>query len=258
MRKMDLEALGDNEEIKKIHNKRLIGIEFQDDVYALAVSNMIVHGDGKTNIFPGDCFEKVEEIKTKFKPTVGFLNPPYKPPDSGKEVKEELEFVLNNLEMLEPNGKCIAIVPMSCALGQHELKKRLLQKHTLEAVMSMPDQLFHDSDAGVVTCVMVFTAHIPHTLGKKTWFGYWKDDNFVKVKNRGRIDKFNKWNDTRNQWVKSFLNKEVKKDYSLMHEVTATDEWCVEAYMETDYSKLSQADFIKVIKDYVSYETFKR
>ena len=42
-----------------------------------------------------------------------------------------------------------------------------------------------------------------------------------------------------------------------MQEVTASDEWCVEAYMETDYSKLSQADFIKVIKDYVAYQSFK-
>ena len=258
MRKMDLDAVGNAEEIKKIHTKRLIGIEFQDDVYALSVSNMIVHGDGKTNFIPGDCFEKVDEVKQKYKPTVGLLNPPYKPPDSGKEVKEELEFVLNNLEMLEPNGTCIAIIPMSCALGKHELKARLLEKHTLVAVMSMPDQLFHDSDAGVVTWPMVFTAHVPHQPGNKTWFGYWKDDKFVKVKNQGRIDKFNMWNDTKERWVNSFLNKEVKKDFSLMHEVTAIDEWCAEAYMETDYSKLSQSDFIKVIKDYVSYETFKR
>lgn len=262
MRKMDLEASGDSAEIKEIHNKRLIGIEFQDDVYALAVSNMIVHGDGKTNIFPGDCFEKVDEIKQKFKPTVGLLNPPYKPPDSGKDVKEELEFVLNNLEMLEPHSQCVAIVPMSCALAQSgnllELKKRLLEKHTLEAVMSMPDQLFHNSDAGVVTCTMIFTSHVPHPKNKKTWFAYWKNDNFVKAKNRGRIDKYNKWNDTRNHWVATFRNREIINGYSLMQEISASDEWCVEAYMETDYSTLTKDDFIKVIKDYVAYKSFGR
>jgi len=262
MRKMTNDAQGDLGEIAKIHNKKLVGIEFQDDIYALAVSNMIVHGDGKTNVFPGDCFGMVDNIKQNFKPTIGLLNPPYKPPEqTEEEVKEELEFVLNNLEMLEPNGTCVAIVPMSCALAQtgrvFELKEQLLQKHTLEAVMSMPDQLFHDSDAGVVTCVMVFTAHIPHLKGKKTWFGYWKNDNFVKVKNRGRIDKFNKWNDTRNEWVNTFKNREVKKDYSLMQEVTASDEWCVEAYMEADYSELSEAEFVQVVKNYVAYEFFK-
>ncbi len=262
MKKMTNDAQGDLGEIAKIHNKKLIGIEFQDGIYALAVSNMIVHGDGKTNVFPGDCFAMVDDIKQNFKPTIGLLNPPYKPPEqTEEEVKEELEFVLNNLEMLEPNGTCVAIVPMSCALAQtgrvFELKEKLLQKHTLEAVMSMPDQLFHDSDAGVVTCVMVFTAHVPHVKSKKTWFGYWKNDNFVKVKNRGRIDKFNKWADTKNEWVDTFENKEVKKGYSLMQAVAAGDEWCVEAYMETDYSELSQADFVKVVKDYVTYEFFK-
>jgi len=262
MRKMEKDAQGDSIEIQNIHHKKLIGIEFQDDIYALAVSNMIVHGDGKTNIFPGDCFTMVGEIKQSFKPTVGFLNPPYKPPEqTGEEVKEELEFVLNNLEMLEPNGKCVAIVPMSCAVAQtgkiFDLKKRLLKKHTLEAVMSMPDQLFHDSNAGVVTCIMVFTAHVPHTVGKKTWFGYWKNDNFVVVKNRGRIDKFNKWADTKKEWVNTFRNRDIIKGYSLMREVTASDEWCVEAYMEADYSELSEAEFVQVVKNYVAYEFFR-
>ena len=123
--------------------------------------------------------------------------------------------------------------------------------------MSMPDQLFHDSDAGVVTCVMVFTAHVPHPEGKKTWFAYWKNDGFFMVKNRGRIDKFNKWEATRNEWVTTFKNREVKKGYSLMQAVTADYEWCVEAYMETDYSELSQADFMKVVKDFITYEFFK-
>ena len=36
--------------------------------------------------------------------------------------------------------------------------------------------------------------------------------------------------------------------------VKAEDEWCAEAYMETDYSKLIEDDFSKTIKDYVVYE----
>jgi len=263
MRKMVRDAQGNKSEIKKIHNHRLIGIEFQDDVYALAVSNMIVHGDGKTNIIPGDCFTMADSVKKTFKPTAGFLNPPYKPPEqTEEEVKEELEYVLNNLDMLGINGKCVAIVPMSCVLAQSgqvlELKKRLLMNHTLEAVMSMPDQLFHDSDAGVVTCIIVFSAHVPHPDDKKTWFAYWKNDNFIKVKNRGRIDKFNKWEDTKNGWVATFRNREVIKGYSLMQAVAADDEWCVEAYMETDYSELTKDDFAKVVKNYVTYELSAR
>ncbi len=55
---------------------------------------------------------------------------------------QELEFVLNNLEMLEKNGKCVCILPMQCALSQKgktfELKKKLLENHTLEAVTCSP------------------------------------------------------------------------------------------------------------------------
>ncbi len=262
MRKMINDSKGNSAEVSKIYNERLIGIEFQDDIYALAISNMIVHGDGKANVLPGDCFKMVDNIKNNFKPTVGLLNPPYKPPEQTEEVREEFEYVLNNLDMLEPNGKCVAIIPMSCAVAQtgqvFELKEMLLNKHTLEAVMSMPDQLFHDSDAGVVTCVMVFTAHSPHPKGKKTWFGYWKNDNFVKVKNRGRIDKFNKWDSTRDSWVNMYRNKDVINNYSLMKEVTANDEWCAEAYMETDYTKLTNEMFEQVVKNYVTYEYFNR
>ncbi|MBN1862068.1 MAG: N-6 DNA methylase [Dehalococcoidales bacterium] len=262
MKKMANDAKGDSRKLATIYNKQLVGIEFQDDIYALAVSNMIVHGDGKTNIYPGDCFTMTEDVK-EFEPTVGLLNPPYKPPERiGKEVKEELEYVLNNLEMLEPNGTCVALIPLSCATAQTglvlELKQELLRRHTLEAVMSMPEQLFHDSDVGVITCIMVFTAHIPHPQGKKTWFASWKDDNFVLVKNRGRIDKFNKWEQTRKEWVNTFSNREVIKGYSLMREVIASDEWCVEAYMETDYSQLKPEDFIEVVRNYMIYEFLRK
>ena len=258
MRKMIEEAKGDKRKEKDVKEKQVVGIEYQPHIYALLISNMIIHQDGKTSMYSGDCFKESEKIKQKYSPTIGLLNPPYKTKGT---PREELEFVLNNLEMLELNGKCVAIVPMSCALAQTgqllELKKKLLEKHTLEAVMSMPDQLFHDSDAGVVTCIMVFTAHIPHSKGKKTWFGYWKNDNFVKVKNKGRIDKFNKWDNTKNEWVNTFRNREIKKGYSLMQEVTANDEWCVEAYMKTDYSELGEADFVEVVKNYVAYEFFR-
>ncbi|GAB1458204.1 hypothetical protein MASR2M48_35120 [Spirochaetota bacterium] len=56
----------------------MIGVEYQDDIFALGISNMIIHNDGKTNIFLGDCFNLLSLIKTKFSPSIGMLNPPYK------------------------------------------------------------------------------------------------------------------------------------------------------------------------------------
>lgn len=254
MRKMIMDAKGDKGKEKDIKEKQVVGIEYQPLIYALLISNMIIHQDGKTSMYPGDCFTESEKVKQKYSPTAGLLNPPYKTKGT---PREELDFVLNNLETLEPNGKCVAIVPMSCALAQKgsvfELKQKLLKKHTLEAVMSMPNELFHDSILGVVTCALVITAHNPHPAGKKTWFGYWKDDGFVKVKKKGRVDKAGKWDSIRRFWVTSFANREVVRGISVMAKVKADDEWCAEAFMETDYGQLTQEDFVKEIKKYVAF-----
>ena len=132
-------------------------------------------------------------------------------------------------------------------------KRKLLQSHTLEAVMSMPLDLFHDSDVGVVTCVMVINAHRPHPAGKKTWFGYWRDDGFVLTKHRGRVDLNGKWSGVRSRWLAAYRNHEIIDGESAMEEVTPQDEWCAEAYMETDYSVLSAADFEKELRKYAAF-----
>jgi len=253
MKKMIADAKDDTKKIDAIKSDQIIGIEFQDDIYALAVSNMIIHGDGKTNVYHGDCFDLASKLTQKG--TVGFLNPTYK---SKKSDKEELEFVLNNLEMLEKNGKCLAIIPMRCVLAQkgigYEFKKKLLEYHTLEAVMSMPDDLFHNSNVMAVTCIVVFTAHVPHAPQKKTWFGYWKDDKYEKVKNRGRIDVNNQWEDLKQQWLTAYFNRESIKGVSVARKVEASDEWCAEAYMETDYSDLNEQDFVEELKKYMAFK----
>jgi type I restriction enzyme M protein len=237
-----------------IKNHQLFGIEFQPKIYALAISNMILHGDGKTNIFRGDCFEDAAKIMGSKKPTVGLLNPPYKN-KMVKEDKEELEFVLNNLDCLQQDGKCIAIVPITCATAPSgeisEWKKKILSKHTLEAVMSMPVELFHNSKTTVVTCIMVFTAGRPHPKGKKTWFGYWRDDGFIKTKHRGRIDANNSWNEIRNRWVNTFRNRDIIKGISVMKEVGFKDEWCAEAYLDIDYGLLTSEMLNDASKRYI-------
>ncbi len=252
MQKMVNDAAGDKEAIEQIKKRQLVGIEYQDHIFTLGVSNMIIHGDGKTNIMKGDCFKKINEIG-QYKPTVGLLNPPY----NDVTGIDELEFIDNNLSAIEKNGIVVAIVPMRCALYQKgqglALKQRILAKHTLEAVMSMPDDLFYP--IGTVTCIMVFRAHVPHETSKcKTWFGYWKDDGFIKVKHRGRVDVANKWNMTLSYWLEIYRNREVHAGESVTKKVTAADEWCAEAYMETDYSKITQADFEMVVRNYAVFK----
>lgn len=241
---------GNKRKESRVLEKGLIGIESNSNMFTLACSNMMIRGDGKSNIYYGSCFDLVTEIK-KFKPTVGFLNPPYA---KKKEDLSELAFVMNNLECLERNSICVAIVPISCALDD-PLKIELLEKHTLEAVMSMPEELFHDSESGTVTCIMVFRAHIPHEQSNKnTWLGYWRNDGFIKIKKEGRIDGHRKWSEIKNCWIHAFRNMETIKGLSLTRRLKASDEWCAEAYMETDYSEIKKEDFENSLKEYLVYK----
>jgi hypothetical protein len=116
--------------------------------------------------------------------------------------------------------------------------------------MSMPIDLFYP--VGIVACVMVFTAKVPHAQAdKKTWFGYWRDDGFVKTKHRGRIDLNGRWPAIRDRWVTMFRNRDVHPGESILHKVTADDEWCAEAYLEPDYASLNEADFAAWVREYV-------
>ncbi len=217
---------------------------------------MYIHQDGKTNIINGSCFEPeiINEVKQK-RPTVGFLNPPYK--SDKKTDTDELEFVLNNLNALVEGGTCVAIVPMQSALATsgrvYEFKKRLLQSHTLEAVLSMPDELFFNSKVGVVSCVMIFTAHKVHDENVETYFGYYKDDGFEKRKIIGRTDVYGKWPEISKKWVNYFKRRKEEPGFSVNKIVNAEMEWCAEAYLQTDYSSLLEEDFENTILDYVTF-----
>lgn len=168
------------------------------------------------------------------------------------------KIILNNLECLESGGTCVAIVPMQSALAQTgkglELKKKLLDLYTLEAVLSMPNELFFNSNVSVVSCVMIFTAHKPHSKHKETYFGYYKDDGFIKRKVQGRIDAFGNWGKIKEKWISYYINRKSEAGFSSNKVITPQDEWCAEAYMETDYSKISKDMFINEIKKYVAFK----
>src|SRR3954468_10077622 len=109
---------------------------------------MILHGDGSSNIYHTSCFdenkkiekEKIEPTLEKIDFTVGFLNPPYSQKDYN-----EAKFILHLLKFLEEGKKAIVITHLKVARGTKMGKERrkLLEKHKLEAVMTMPRDLFY-------------------------------------------------------------------------------------------------------------------
>lgn len=237
-------------EVETIRKNRLYGVEQDDGLYTLAIANMIIRQDGKSNIIKGDCFDaKITKELKALNINIGLINPPY----SLKGGKVELEFVEQLLDILTVGGIGVVVVPMSCAIGTKfkDVRERLFKKHTLKAVFSMPDDIFYPT--GTNPCVMVWQAHAPHDSKQETFFGYCKNDGYVKRKKLGRIDYYGRWSDILAEWLKLYRNRDVVDGLSARACVKHSDEWLCEAYMKTDYSTLTQDDFQKTVNDYLAY-----
>jgi len=255
---LDARADGDPDIREDIRQHRLIGVEQQPQMFALAASNMILRGDGKANLFQGDCFDPAIVVAIENpdppgrfqRPTIGLINPPF---GQRGEGLHELDFVANLLHILRPGGRAVVVLPMSCAIEPQPQRRAILEKHTLVASVSLPNDIFHP--IGVIGCALVFEAHQPHEDSPTpTWFGAWKNDGFVKKKQRGRIDLRETWPEIRDGWIRSFHARATIPGQSVVRHVDAEDEWVAEAYLETDYAALTPQDFAKVVREYAIFE----
>ena len=254
-------------ERKRVKDEQIFGIENNDNVYGLATTNMLIHGDGNSNIRYKSCFDLGEWI-SNIEPNLVLMNPPYNA--SKKQVTKEfastwgnsstdpskglffVEFVAEHIK----HGRILTLLPMQCAIKTDgiigDIKKSMLEKHTLDAVFSLPIDMFYPG-ASAVACCMVFDLWKPHPKDYETFFGYYREDGFEKRKGVGRVDVYDKWSSIENQWLYLYEHRTTKAGLSVTKKVTANDEWCAEAYMETDYSKIRDADFIQLLRDYSSF-----
>lgn len=134
----------------------------------------------------------------------------------------------------------------------------MMDKYTLEAVFSLPDDMFYPG-ASEVACCMVFNLSQSHEKSNRdTFLGYFKDDKFIKRKGLGRIERTNNkgqslWKITKQQWLDAYRNKREIPGLSVMQKLSPNDEWLAEAYMKTDYTTLNKDDFQKTINEYLAY-----
>jgi hypothetical protein len=118
--------------------------------------------------------------------------------------------------------------------------------------MSLPEELFYP--VGVTPSAVVLKARMPHTQSKiPTWFGYWKNDGFVKIKNLGRVDADHRWARIRDAWLADYRSRAEIPGRCVKRYVGVDDEWCPEAYMETDYTTLSRGDFERILREHASF-----
>ncbi|MDR2583307.1 MAG: SAM-dependent methyltransferase [Fibromonadaceae bacterium] len=253
---------------KRVKEEQIYGIEDEPNAFGLATTNMLIHGDGNSNIVNENCFKSSDWIK-KAKIDTILMNPPYnaKPVNIPKEIsrdwkkdlKEEptkgfcfVNFVANQME----SGILLCLLPLACAIGSSkeikEEKRKILENNTLEAVFTLPPDMFHPG-SNANACCMVFILNKPHPKKYETFFGYYKDDGLVKKKNLGRVDTRDKWNLIEQEWLNLYNKRMVKTGISALKSITYEDEWLCEAYMETDYTKLTTKDFQRTINEYLAF-----
>lgn len=241
-----------SDEIKNIKENNLFGVEQMPVMFTIACTNMILRGDGKSNLYQGSCFDTrtVNEIKSK-QANIGLINPPYAQGDG----KEELVFVDHMMNMLVKGSIGIAVIPSSCGNTSSknlELKKKILSKHSLLGVMTLPPDLF--SPTTVNTCIMVFESGTPHKQKNvKTWFANFQNDGFTKSKDKGRSDSDNKWQLISEVWVEAWKNRENIDRFSTSVYVDEEKDWNAGAYLTTNYSKLNTSMFEDVCKLFKLY-----
>ncbi len=271
------------EEKQNVKKNNIYGFEFEDAAFGLATTNMLLHSDGNSNIVQGSCFDYLDQfdVKKSVENTsidIVLMNPPYNAQRKqskasyvetwGAKTKTDpskgFHFVYEVAQKIG-TGKLLVLLPTSCAIGGdkqaeiNKFKEKMLNEHTLDAVFSLPVDIFHPG-ANATACCMVFNLGIRHSkaLNKKTFFGYFKDDGFIKRKNLGRVERFvdgkSLWEDIYKEWKELYINRSEKTGLSVLREVTAKDEWLAEAYMETDYSSLTQEDFERNIKELFAFE----
>lgn len=273
----DCATAAEQEEVKK---HQIFGIEFDENVYGLATTNMLIHSDGNSNIVKGSCFALAEWIK-EAKPNVILMNPPYNGqrvhlPKSyvdtwARDKKEDpskglyfVKYLADTLNSINHQAKLAVLLPVACAIGTSgeiaRLKREILEENTLDAVFTLPNEIFYPG-ASASACCMVFKIGIKHTdiSNPDTFFGYCKDDGFKKKKNLGRVEQVDsttgksRWVEIEKEWIELYRNRRSVDGLSATHKVSGDDEWLCEAYMKTDYTKLSERDFQQTINDYLAY-----
>lgn len=276
-----LDDCSTEEEQKNVKKKQIYGIEFDENIFGLATTNMLIHSDGNSNIMRGSCFDLADKIK-EARPNVILMNPPYNATrnqvpkiysDTWKKDKKEdpskglyfVKYIMDTLNSINQQAILAVLLPVSCAIGTSDeigrIKKEILKNNTLDAVFTLPAELFYPG-ASASACCMVFKVGLKHNspTTPPTYFGYYKEDGFKKKKNLGRIEqidpitKKSKWEEIETKWIEMYRNRVHKDGFSTIYTVTGEDEWLCEAYMKTDYSKLTQEDFEKTIRSFLAYK----
>lgn len=242
------------DKIHIIKTKQLLGVELNAEMYTLAATNMILRGDGSSNIQKGNTFRTPEELYTHFKADKLLLNPPFSYEENG------MPFIAFGLDKMEKGGLAAIIIQDSAGSGKAvKTNQAILKKHTLIASIKMPTDLFQPM-AGVQTSIYVFEAGKKHDFKKTVKFIDFRNDGYKRTSRAlQELDEPTKrYNDIIDIY-KAGSKAKVEADWNL-DTVFVEDfigesgaDWNFDQHKQID-TKPTFDDFRKTVADYLSWE----
>jgi len=240
---------------RNIRKNQLHGLELQPYMFTIATTNMILRGDGKSNLEQENFLKFNPALLQEKGCTVGMINPPYSMGSKSNPDLYEINFTEHLLDSIVEDGKVIVIVPQSSMVGKTKeektIKSNILKKHTLEGVITLNKNTFYG--VGTNPCIAVFTAGVPHYKDKEVKFINFENDGFEVQKHRGLVETINAKDRKQHLLDIWFNEKEAETKFCVKTTIEDTDEWLHSFYYFNDEIP-TEADFEKTIADYLTFE----
>jgi hypothetical protein len=244
----------------KIKAEQLLGLEVLSEVYMLAILNMILMGDGSSNIINKDSLKDFDgkygfgNIADKFPADAFILNPPYSANGNG------MNFVERALGMMN-KGYAAIIIQNSAGSGKATAyTKRILEKHTLLASIKMPIDIFIGKSS-VQTNIYVFKVNEKHHKDEIVKFIDFSEDGYTRTSRKKSSNNLKDTNHAKERYEelvnlvrfgKSKLKIFTEKEYYEGHINPQNGaDWNQSAPIE---GKPTLQDFKKIVSDYLAWE----
>ena len=252
-----------SEKIAAIKYKQLLGIEKRSDIYLLAVLNMILMGDGSSNIIHKDSLTEYEgkyeqgEMNGKdFPANVFLLNPPYSAPGKG------FIFVKKALSKMSKGRAAILIQENAGSGNGLPYTKDILKNNTLLASIHMSD--IFKGKAGVQTAIYVFDVGTPHNEKQIVKFIDFSNDGYTRqnrkksgqdVNLKNTDNAYDKYQEIVNLvlYGKTYLNHFTEEQYIEDSISLEGNDWTFSQHIKPNTIP-TEDDFRKTIKEYLGWK----
>lgn len=244
----------------EIKASQLLGLEILENIYMLAILNMILMGDGSSNILNRDSLQDFDghygfgDTSKTFPADAFVLNPPYSAPGNG------MVFVERALSMMS-HGYAAIIIQNSAGSGKAvEYNKRILQHSTLLASIKMPIDLFIGKSS-VQTNIYVFRIGEAHKADDIVRFIDFSNDGYTRTNRKKAAINLRDTDHARQRYQevvdlvrigKSALNYLEEKDFYEGHiNPKSGADWNQSAPVDT---RPTLDDLKRTVADYLAWE----